>query len=129
MAVQIMFRCPITGKVWDPKDTYKEVIVEKKVDEEGNEVEEVKEWELNSVTIGFYDHDTHQMKHLAYGRDICPDKMREIAAVVLQGEDSKIKIHEVKQKEKKSKKPAMRYADKKEEKVEQKASEETDDGK
>lgn len=96
MAVKVMYECPITGRVWTPGDEYKEVVIEKNLDENGNEVEEVKEYPLNSVNVSFYDHSKREMKYIAYARDVSPDIMRQIAALLFQGENSKVRIQEAK---------------------------------
>lgn len=105
MAVKVMYECPISGRVWTPGDEYHEVVIEKKQDENGNEVEEVKEYPLNSVNVSFYDHSKREMKYIAYARDVSPDIMRQIAALLFQGENSKVRIQEAKKLKNKTKKP------------------------
>ena len=132
MSVVMMFKCPKCGKIFESDNVYKEHVVETL--EDGTEI--VNEYPINYVKLGYYDYKKKQMVYEAYGKDICPDCMREIATAILKGENSKIRIHEVKPKEKKFKKPVYRNQENKSELeqaqaefAERKASEETDDGK
>lgn len=118
MSVVMMFKCPKCDKVFEADNVYKEHVVE--TQEDGTEV--VKEYPINYVKIGYYDYKKKQMVHEAYGKDICPDCMREMAAPILAGENTKIRIHDVKPKEKKSKKPVYR-SQKNESEVEQERAE------
>ena len=132
MSVVMMFKCPKCGKIFESDNVYKEQVVETL--EDGTEV--FKEYPINYVKLAYYDYKKKQIVHEAYGKDICPDCMREIATAILKGDNSKIRIHDAKPKEKKSKKPVYRNQENKSELeqeqaefAERKASEETDDGK
>lgn len=100
MSVIMMYECPKCGKRYESADVYKEVVVEKK--EDGTE--EVREYPLNYAMIAYFNPKTKQFEHKAYGKDLCRDCMRNIAAAILNGENAKIRLHEVKPKEKPSKK-------------------------
>lgn len=90
MSVVVMYECPKCGKRFEEDHVFKYV------DPEG------KEWPVNGIQISYYDHKKRQTTHVAYGRDMCSDCMRPIADQMMSGENSKIKMHEVKQKEKKN---------------------------
>lgn len=97
MSVVMMFKCPKCEKIFEADNVYKEHVVE--TQEDGTEI--VKEYPINYVKLAYYDYKQKQIVHEAYGKDICPDCMREIAAAILAGENTKIRIHEVKPKERK----------------------------
>lgn len=99
MSVVMMFKCPKCEKMFEADNVYKETVVEKL--EEG---EVVREYPINYVMIGYYDYKTKQFLHKAYGKDMCPDCMRDISHLVLSGENTKIRIHDVKPKERPVKK-------------------------
>lgn len=87
MSVVVMYECPKCGKRFEEDHVFKYV------DPEG------KEWPVNGIQISYYDHKKRQTTHVAYGRDMCSDCMRPIVDQLMSGVESKIKMHEVKQKE------------------------------
>lgn len=111
MSVVMMFKCPKCEKIFEADNVYKEHVVE--TQEDGSEI--VKEYPINYVKLAYYDYKQKQIVHEAYGKDICPDCMREIAAAILAGENTKIRIHEVKPREKKFKKHVYRSQENKSE--------------
>lgn len=111
MSVVMMFKCPKCEKIFESDNVYKEHVVE--TQEDGSDI--IKEYPINYVKLAYYDYKQKKIVHEAYGKDICPDCMREIAAVILAGENTKIRIHDVKLKEKKFKKPVYRSQENKSE--------------